>query len=177
MTRINRITSFLGGLIMVLAALLFSTDTESAMKVISFLLSLSLLLYGIRMMIYFLTMARHMTGGLSILFRAIIVFDLGLFALNLTSLPQVYVMLYLAAMHGFSGIVDIMRARESKQLDAPSWKLSLLHGILDVTMAVLCVIFIDSIRLASYIYAAGLFNSGVIRIIQSFRKTESVYVQ
>ena len=70
MTKINRITSFLGGLIMVLAALLFSTDTESAMKVISFLLSLSLLLYGIRMMIYFLTMARYMTGGLSILFRA-----------------------------------------------------------------------------------------------------------
>ena len=177
MTRMNRITSFITGLFMILTATFFSVDTEDALTFISLILCISLLLYGIRMFIYYFTLARHMIGGISILFRAVIIFDLGLFALNLSNLPLFYIMLYLAAINGFSGVVNIMRARESKNLDSPVWKLNLFQGILNVTMAVLCLVFIRSIQIASYIYAFGLFNSGIIRIIQAFRKTESVYVQ
>jgi uncharacterized membrane protein HdeD (DUF308 family) len=86
-------------------------------------------------------------------------------------------MLYLAVMHGISGVINMLRVREAIRLEAPSWRLNFFQGAVDVVTAALCLIMIRSTKLAVYIYAAGVLYSGCIRVIQAFRKTTSVYVQ
>lgn len=177
MTRINRINSFLLGLVMIIGAVLFARDPLWALPVITSIMAFTLFFYGIRMLVYYVTLARHMTGGLRILFRAVLLFDFGTFALFLSDIPLLYVMLYLVAIRGFSGVVHILRAREAKRLGAPSWRLNCLNGVLNVIMAVLCLLMIRSTKTAVFIYAFGALYSGGIHIIQAFRKTTSVYIQ
>ena len=154
MTRINRIENFLIGLLMIAGSIALAINPEESLPVITAIMSVSLWIYGIRMMVYYLTMARHMVGGLRVLFRAILMLDLGYFAMGLTEIPLLYVMLYLAV-----------------------WRLNFFQGAVDVVTAALCLIMIRSTKLAVYIYAAGVLYSGCIRVIQAFRKTTSVYVQ
>ena len=177
MTKMQRASSAFTGLLMIAGAVLFESDPVGALPLIVFIMTLSLFIYGIRLFIYYITLARHMVGGIAILYRAVIVLDLAVFAFSLTKLPLFYVMLYLIVIHGFSGVVNILRSMEARRLMAPAWKLNLFQGALEVAMAVLCLLFIKSTRTAVSIYAAGIFYSGAIRIIQAFRKTESVYVQ
>ena len=177
MTRINRIENFLIGLLMIAGSIALAINPEESLPVITAIMSLSLWIYGIRMMVYYLTIARHMVGGLRVLFRAILMLDLGYFAMGLTEIPLLYVMLYLAVMHGISGVINMLRVREAIRLEAPSWRLNFFQGAVDVVTAALCLIMIRSTKLAVYIYAAGVLYSGCIRVIQAFRKTTSVYVQ
>ena len=177
MTVLKRINTFIVGLFMILAALLFLAAPKEALPFVTSVLALTLLVYGIRMFIYYFTLARHMTGGFAVLFRAAVISDIGLFAVNLPDMPLIYVMVYLAAIHGFSGVANVLKALEAKKLEAPSWKLNFFHGLMNILMAVLCLVFSGSIRTAVLIYSLGLLNSGVIRIIQAFRKTASIYVQ
>ena len=58
-----------------------------------------------------------------------------------------------------------------------SWRLRLLHGVVDLLQALLCLIFIGSVQLAVYIYVAGLIYSAIFRIITAFRRTAIVYIQ
>ena len=164
MTRINRIENFLIGLLMIAGSIALAINPEESLPVITAIMSVSLWIYGIRMMVYYLTMARHMVGGLY-------------FAMGLTEIPLLYVMLYLAVMHGISGVINMLRVREAIRLEAPSWRLNFFQGAVDVVTAALCLIMIRSTKLAVYIYAAGVLYSGCIRVIQAFRKTTSVYVQ
>jgi uncharacterized membrane protein HdeD (DUF308 family) len=85
-------------------------------------------------------------------------------------------MLYLAGLHGFSGFIDIMRAIESKKMNA-SWKLNISHGIINVLIALLCLVFLKTVWVATLCYSLGLIYSGIIRIIQAFRRTAIVYIQ
>ena len=168
---------FLIGLLMIAGSIALAINPEESLPVITAIMSVSLWIYGIRMMVYYLTMARHMVGGLRVLFRAIFMLDLGYFAMGLTEIPLLYVMLYLAVMHGISGVINMLRVREAIRLEAPSWRLNFFQGAVDVVTAALCLIMIRSTKLAVYIYAAGVLYSGCIRVIQAFRKTTSVYVQ
>ena len=177
MTIIKRIRGFFAGIFMVAVSLLYAAAPTEALPAITAVLSLALLLYGVKMMVFYFTLARHMTGGLAVLFRAVLIFDIGLFAFYLPDVPLIYVMIYLAAIHGFAGIAGVLKALEAKRLEAPSWKLNFFHGLVNAIMAVLCLVFSKSIRTAVLIYSSGLFYSGVIRIIQAFRKTASIYVQ
>ena len=177
MTKARRVGTILTGLIMLALGFSMSLDPQEVYTAIVWFLGLTLILSGLRSLVYFFTMAKHMVGGRSVLYRAVIVLDIGLFTLSLTDIPLIFVVLYLAAMHGFAGFVDIMRAREAKKLRAGSWKLNLSHGIINVIMAVLCLIFLGTEAVAAEIYALGLMYSGLIRIIQAFRRTAVVYIQ
>lgn len=177
MTAVKRINSFISGIFKMFSAIILVLWPEEAVDIITAILAVSLLFYGIKMFVYYFTLARHMTGGLTVLYRAAVVFDIGLFAVKMPELPLVYVMIYLAALHGFSGIAAILKALESKRLEAPSWKLNFTSGIINVFMAVLCLLFFRSISIAVDIYCAGLFYAGIINVVQSMRKTASIYVQ
>ena len=177
MTAVKRVSSFFAGLFMVYTAILFTLAPYDALSLVMFFMSLALLFTGIRMFFYYFTLARHKTGGLAVLYRAAVIFDAGLFAIDLPYFPLVYVMIYLAAIHAVAGIAAILKALEAKRLEAPSWKLNLVHGIGSTSIALLCLFYSKSVRIAVYIYSAGLFYSGIIRIIQAFRKTQNIYVQ
>ena len=173
----NRVFNVLVGLIMVLCGALFISNPRDGYKVIISILAVSLLFYGIRMFWFYFRMARHMVGGRSILYRAVIMFDLGLFTISLSDIPLIYVILYLAGIHFFAGGIDILRANESRRLQAESWKLQFAQGLVNVILAALCLAFIHSMAVAVVIYGAGLIYSGGTRIIQAFRRTAVVYIQ
>ncbi len=177
MTKASRIGNILIGLIMLALGAFMALDPQDGYPVIILILGLTLLFSGLRSLIYYFTMAKHMVGGRSVLYRAVIVLDIGLFTLSLTKIPLIFIVLYLAAMHGFAGIVDILSAREAKKLRAGSWKLNFSHGVINVIMAVLCLIFLGTEAVAAEIYALGLMYSGLIRIIQALRRTAVVYIQ
>ena len=177
MTKMRRVGSVFAGLIMILFSGLTAISAAHAYKLILLVLSYSLILRGIRLLIYYCSMARYMVGGRNVLYRSVILMDIGLFSLSITDIPLVFLVLYLAGMHGFAGIIDIMRALESKREQAPSWKLNLSYGIVNTALACLCLIFLKQTEVAVMIYSAGLLYSGVGRIIQAFRKTAVVYIQ
>ena len=149
---------------------------NSAYKVAVFILSISLLFYSIRQLTYYIRMARQMVGGRAILYRAIITFDLAVFTRSLTDVPAVYVMLYLIILHLITGGIGIMGALEAKS-EGGHWKLSLARSMVDVLIAVLCMIFIRSIAIATVIYGIGLIYTGVMRIIGAFRRNAIVFIQ
>ena len=137
----------------------------------------TLIVSGIRSLIYYFSMARHMVGGRTVLYRAVIILDIGLFTTSLTNVPLYFMVLYLAGMHGFAGAIDILRALESRKLQTKSWKLTLSQGIINMGIAGVCLTFIGTMEISVLVYGLGLIYSGVMRVIQAFRKTEVIYIQ
>lgn len=176
MTKRQRVREVLLGLAIVLSAILVALFPKGAYSLITLLLALSLLISGIRMLVFYLRMARYMVGGRAMLYRSIILIDLGLFTLSLTQIPLIYVVLYLAGIHIFTGVIDILRSMEARGIDG-RWKLNMVHGIVNILIAALCLFNLKSTLVAVEIYCLGLAWSGIVRIIQAFRKQAIVYVQ
>lgn len=172
----KRIELILTAMLMLAAAAIMLSDPETGYLIVTAILSLSLLLYGLRMLIYYLTMARHMVGGLLILFISVILLDFGLFTMSLSDMPKFYVVLYLLTINALSGVLGILRTLESKRYGAASWKLNLSHGIVNIAIAVLSLIFVRNSNMLVYMYSIGLIYSALMRIIRAFRRTAIVYV-
>ena len=178
MNSIQRIKKFLSGLAMLLGSLILVVEPEDGYYIIAFLLSISLLLTGIRALVYYFTMARNMVGGKSILYRALILTDLGLFTLTTTTIPKIYLICHLLISHAFSGLVDMLKAVEDKKLQAPSWRMSFIYGMGNLVTAVVafsCVLN-QSTELVVDIYCIGLAYSGIMQMAASFRKTAIIYI-
>ena len=177
MTAVQRIKEVISGLFMLIGALLLLTDPEYGYLLVVYLLAFILLIMGIRRLYYYFTMARYMVDGKETLYRGVILFDFGALTGSLTYVPKFYVLFYLIGIHAFSGLVEILRAREARLQGASSWKLKLIHGMVDLLMAIICIMFINEGSIAVLIYAIGLAYSAVIKIISAFRKTRFVYIQ
>lgn len=175
MTKTRRVTNVIAGVLMILGALFLALDADEVYPLIITILGISLLIASLRGLIYYISMARHMVGGRSVLYTAVIMLDVGLFTLTLTNVPLYCVVLYLAGIHCFAGFVDILRAMESRRLQAPSWKLNFSSGMINIILAGLCLVFIGVVEVAVYVYCAGLFYSGLTRIIQGFRRKKILY--
>ncbi len=145
--------------------------------IVALILSISLVVYGIRQLVYYFTMARHMVGGRLILYFGVIIFDAGIFVLSISDIPVYYIMIYLIILHAFSGVIDILRVLEARRFRSGSWKLTLTSGIINLLVAILCAVFIRSPEIAVIIFAAGLLYSGVIRIISAFRRTKLAFFE
>ena len=122
-------------------------------------------------------MARYMVGGKESLYRGIIFLDFALFTMSLSDVPKVYVLMYLALVHAFSGLVDILRAIEAKRYSSKNWRLKLFHGILNVVVAASCFIFINNPNTSGLVYGLGLVYSGLLRIASAFRRTTFIYIR
>ncbi len=173
----QRIKNVLIGILTILGAVILIAFPEEGIIITASILSLSLFVYGIKTLIYYITMTRHMVGGRIMLYLAVVVLDLGMFTMMLTNIPKMYIALYLVVVYAFSGAIDIMCALEAKKYQAPSWRLSLTSGIISVVIAILCIVFIGSTNMIVYLYSAGLIYSAIVRIITAFRKTAIVYIQ
>ena len=173
----QRIKNVLIGILIILGAVILIAFPEEGIIITASILSLSLFVYGIKTLIYYITMTRHMVGGRIMLYLAVVVLDLGMFTMMLTNIPKMYIALYLVVVYAFSGAIDILRALEAKKYQAPSWRLSLTSGIISVVIAILCIVFIGSTNMIVYLYSAGLIYSAIVRIVTAFRKTAIVYIQ
>ena len=180
MNSMKRVKKVLQALLMLLCACFLVVDPKDGFYIVAFIVSVSLIAYGVRTLLYYFGMARHMVGGKSILFIGIIVTDLGVFILTTVDDPKLFIVVYLLAVHAFSGAMGVLQALEAKRYASPSWKWSLLGGIANLTVAVLAVVaglLLRSTASLSYIYAATLFYSACVQLVSAFRKTAIVYIQ
>lgn len=180
MTNMQRVKRVLAGLLMLLCCFALVTDPESGFYFVALILSVSLFLYAARSLIYYFTMARHMVGGRSILFRGIIVLDLAVFTFSMADDPKLYIILYLLGIHAFSGLMGILLALEARRFQSPSWRWNMLAGAVNLVIAALAVIaglFLPDTRDLVYLYAVCLFYSACVQIASAFRKTAIVYIQ
>ena len=177
MSKLQRVETFFVGIVMILCALLLIAAPEAGYPLIYILLSLSLLLYGIRSLIYYFNMARFMVGGKAMLYKGAIIFDLGMFTITHSQVPNTYIIIYLAIAHLVTGAIDIFSAIDSIRSGSPSWRMNLAGGVLSVLVAAACIIYREDIVMTVYIYCSGLIYSGIFKIISAFRRTAIVYIQ
>ena len=179
MTKFRRIAIFASSILMIAIAVVLMVFPGSAYPYVTLILSFMLIIYGVRKIIYFFSMARHMVGGRLTLYFAIIILDLGLFTATLSMIPLPYVMIYLLGGYAFAGAIDMMRAAELKKYHNSSWKFILGKGVGNISIALLCLalIFVNSTIPAVYVFAGGIIYSAVTRMIQATRKTAVVYIQ
>ena len=180
MTSMQRVKKALAGLLMLVCSAVLVAEPEFGFYFVALILSVSLLLYAVRSLLFYFTMARHMVGGKSILFRGIIVLDLGAFTISMVDDPKVFIVIYLLGIHAFAGLMGILRALEARRFQAPAWRRSAVAGLSNLAvagMAVVAGIFLHSTADLVYLYAGCLFYSACVQIASAFRKTAIVYIQ
>ncbi len=180
MSAAQRVQKFIAALGYMGAAALMLLLEDDGYELVLLLLGFSLILQGFQAMVFYFTMARHMVDGRSILYKGVILLDFGIFTLSITQRADLMIALYLLGLNAFSGAVDIMRALEARRFQAASWRLNLAKGILNISFAALAVAFgivRRDMRHLTWVYASGLFYSGVLILISAFRKTAIVYIQ
>lgn len=176
----QRMKNILIGMGLMLVALILSVFPDTSANLIAAILCLTLVLYGVRMLWYYTTMARHMVGGKAILYRSLIILDLAIFTAGLSGMSSFVIMLYLMGIYGFSGAISVLRALEAKRFGARAWKGRLVNGIISLifTVTLLCIgLIAGTTELLIYGYSISLLYSAVMRIIAAFRKTDMVYIQ
>ena len=180
MTKLSRVFDVLSGIIMAAGGIwLFVAETGFAMKVILVFIDLEMFAMGVGSLYYYLTIARHMVGGRNVLYRAMVLLDLGILAGMLADHPTVYAIVYMALLLGFGGVVSVLRANEARKIGG-RWKLRLLSGVTELLLAVLVSVIAavyGRLDAAVFVYGAGLIYSAVLRIAAAFRRNEIVYIQ
>ena len=177
MSKIRRVMSVLVGLLGLLLATEMLHNFERGYQQVLVVMSVSLILYGIRCLRYYAVYDRYMICGKLNFYIGIITFDFGMFSLALTDVSGLYVMIYLLLCNFFTGGIDILRALEAKKLEGPHWKLKLTEGIATLVLAVIGLFNLSSARMVVELYCLGLIISSVAKIVAAFRKTAIVYIQ
>ena len=178
MSGFQRVRKVLFGLCMIAVALfLIYFPSDEAYMVIVAILSVGLAIAGIKDIIFYFTMARHMIGGKMILIQGVIILDFALITGSLANVPKIYILLYLIGIHAFSGVVEVLRAMESKKAVEGPWKLKFTHGLVNFALAVACLIFIRHSNTALVIYSIGLIYSAIVRIFSAFQRTSFILIE
>lgn len=179
MNKFQRVKSIIAALLILACCLVLIIEPDGGASVIMVILSVSLIVMGVNSVIYFITMARHMVGGRSVLYKGLIILDIGIFTLTIVDTSIVYIIAYLLAFYVFTGVVDVLRAMEAKRFQSPTWKAKLVFGLLNIAAgicALVCGIVFRSARIVVYIYSAGLVYSACSRIASAFKRTTITYV-
>lgn len=161
---------------MVAGCILLLCFPDDAPTLVAFALGIWLLASGLGRLVYYFTMARHKVGGLLLLFIAVIAIDIGGFVLLLSDQPKLSIVLYLVGYNAFTAIIGIVRVVESKMIDA-RWKASLFHSIVNLVLAVACLVFIGSDQIVIVIFCVGLFYAACVRFANAVRPSEIIYIQ
>ena len=180
MTRSRRVIDVLFGIVMFLAGFaFFASSVKYSIIAMLVLIQLGMTIRGIRALYYYLTMAKYMVGGKSVLFRSLILLDLGTLAGALIGQSIIFAVIYLALLHAFDGVVSVFRANESRSYGA-HWGLKMTYGVTNILIALAVVLGAALFRqpvVVIYIYGAGLMYSAVLRIASAFKRTNIVYIQ
>lgn len=176
MSTAKRVIKILSGLMTIICSILMMRHPDVGCYIVVLILDVSLLLFGLRLLIYYFTMARYMVGGIATLYKSIIVIDFGLFVFGLSTLPQRSIMLYLIGCLTFSGAIDILDALMARKLEG-SWKYQFSYGAIEIIVSIVCLFFLDSFKILTVVYCAGLIESAIMKMIGALRKTAIVYIE
>jgi len=180
MTVLQRLLKIGGALLIIIAATLILRLGDLGFYVVSVFLSFALIIFGIRNLIFYFTMARHMIDGKLILYIGAVSLNFGVFSLSINSHQNVFIVSYLLGVFAFYGVIDILRAKEARENDARSWRGNLAEGIVNILFAAAAAVFgfiFGNMQALTVIYVIGLYNSALARIISAFRKSTIVYIQ
>ena len=177
MTKLQRARELLGGLLMLAAGVLVICRPATGIRLIMLIIIVTMILKGLGSLSFYITMARHMVGGKLQLYKGIILLDIGMFFMTLDDVPIIYLMLYLLVANLISGVIEILGAREARQLEAGSWKTKMAIGAADVLFGLASIFCLGRPNLLVYIYATGLVYSAVLRIVSALRRSAIVYIQ
>ena len=172
----QRIANVALGLLMIACGIVLLVDPQDGLVVVAAILGFALVAYGARKLVYYITMARRMAGGLSLLFVAVVALDLGSFALVLIGQPRLSIVLFLVGYNAYAGVIAIARAVESKMF-ASHWMLTFAHGVMHLALVVACLVFIGSDQIIIAIFCFGLFYGACARLVSAFKRTEIIYIQ
>ena len=178
MTLFQRIRKFLFGILLLFIAIIFlASPGGDTYQVVIGVLAIGLAIKAIKDIVFYFSMARHMVGGKMILFQGVIILDFAIFTASLSQIPKIYILLYLIFINAFSGVVEVLRALEAKRTVEGPWKLKMGHGVINLALAISCLVFIRNENTAMIIYSIGLMYSALMRIISAFRRTTFVTIQ
>ena len=176
MGSVRRISNVLMGLVMIAAGGILGL-MDDGFPLVMLILGLMLVFKGFSKLLYYLTMARFMVGGKMILFTAVFMLDVGCFTLTQIDIPHMFVLLYLLIIYASSGVIQLLRGLEAKRLQSPTWKRSVAMGMVNISVAILCIIFHSKNEPVLWAFCLGIIYSGVMRIYNALRKTAIVYIQ
>ena len=164
-----------GILMLVTGVILFLVPDDGTFDV-AVILAIALFLMGMRLLVYYFTMARRMVGGRAVLLLGVFLLDFCAFTVTILDEPRIMVILYLVGWHGFSGLVSILRAREAK-IHKGNWKFKAANGVVNILVVIGCICFVKNPAMLTLIYSVGLCYSAIMRIISAFKPTQIVYIQ
>lgn len=176
MTRLQRVKEIAMALVMLIAAVAMIMAPAEGYALIIVIVALYFTIEGIRKLVFYFTMARFMVGGRSILYMGILMLDFGILATSLTDVPRIYLLLYLIAANAFDGVIEVLRAVEARKYGS-SWRLKMIHGVLNLVIAICCIVFINRPNAAVFIYCFGMIYSAFMRIASACRQTKFIYIQ
>jgi uncharacterized membrane protein HdeD (DUF308 family) len=176
MNNLQRVGAVVTGILMLITGAILFWFPEEGTYIVAFILAAALFLMGAQLLIYYFTMARRMVGGKSVLLLGIFLLDFCAFTVTILDEPGVMIMMYLVGWHAFSGLVDLLRAREART-HRGAWKLKAPTGVVKICIAAACTIHWSNMPVLTLIYSIGLCYAAIARIISAFRKTEVVYIQ
>ncbi|MBE6040416.1 MAG: hypothetical protein E7219_05590 [Clostridiales bacterium] len=180
MSNLKRIINILIALLMLAAALALTIYTDYAIPFILAFTGIGFTIKGLSMLFYYFSTARFMVGGKTVLYRGILLLELGLFASSIANHPGPFVILYLASINLYSGVVQMLRVIETFKLRSKRWMLILIHSLFYFATGIGVIyagIFLKRTDIAAYAYSLGLTVSALSRIRLSFTRTDIVYIQ
>ncbi len=177
MTKWQKIKAVLGAVVSLIFVPILLQDADKGCALIAAVLGFSAAIAGLRMIIYFFSMARHMVGGRLILYQGVIALDFGAFTLCLATVPSQYIMAYLIIGYLFYGVIEILNALDIKKKKLGSHRFKLATGIGSIVFGIVCLTQIGSADAMVYLYCFGVVWSAISRVISAFRPSAVVYVE
>ena len=176
MSRMRRIGSIFLSLVMIAFGVLLLCSPNEGLVIVALGLALWLLASGVRKLVYFFTMARHMVGGLSMLFIAVIMIDISGFVFLFIGEPKLSIVVFLVGYNAYMALTGLVHVVESKLLES-RWAASLFHSIVNLVLAVASIVFFNSDEVVIAIFCIWLFYAAGVRLVSAIRPTEIIYIQ
>lgn len=177
MSKARRVLTILAALIAIEGSIAVMLMPDIAYKVLALGIGMTLVYYGIRYIIYYVTNAQHMVGGKWFMLIGIIMFDMGVFATAIFDRAQVITKIYIIAALLIAAVLGAIRTVGDRKDNNPRWKISLAQSIAGFIQVTLSVIFINENMIPLYLYCIYAIYTSVLMIISAFKKTAIVYVQ
>lgn len=179
MTRRRRILNIIEGIGLLFLAALPLAFSEYGLHIVLFFMGISLIFKGVRTLLFYLSMARHMVGGKLLLYYGLFYLDAGILSTAVSDNPGKIPVIYVSVVIAFAGLIDLLRSSEARKLKAPQWKRRAVSGtVLLATAASILAggVFFGNTSAAVSAYALGLVFSAGHRICNAFRRTAIAYI-
>lgn len=174
MNLLQRIKAIFSAVLLLLCAGIFIAAPENGHDIVLILMTLTFLFGGLRHLLFYATMARHMVGGRHILWKGLFYLEVGLCTAGMTQVSPTVIMIYLTAGYLFDGATELFKVYEGRSTRDIHWLMYLASGLLHLVIAYECLRHHNSPQLISGLYAFGLVAMAFVRIASIFKRTAIV---